>query len=187
MQEEQAARKAELEELQRQLNKDEKEKPSEGKAFFPKEKVTGGGGGDSSAESDEEEEPIVSSQSQEQEKVQGASEEEADASTDESVESSTDDSTATTDGAIAKPDANKSQEDLTLAEIRRAFIQYVKKDFQRIRQFLLPVFEPMLRAGNLAVKYARALVISIQQQYSGNEDAKGGKEDASADEEVLEI
>ena len=45
----------------------------------------------------------------------------------------------------------------------------------------------MLRAGNLALKYARALVISIQQQYSGDEDAKDGEEEAGADEEVLEI
>ena len=78
MQEEQAARKAELEELQRQLKKDETEKPSEGKAFFPKEKVTGGDS-DSSVESDGEEDPIVSSQSQEQEIVQDSSEEETDA------------------------------------------------------------------------------------------------------------
>lgn len=173
LQEAQDTKKAEIEELQSQLDNKAEESKEESDSS-PQ------GEGEDEGEDDEElqvseEEPIAATVTEEDaEEVPLTTED-----TDQQIESSDSTENDASASAIATPDANNSQEDLTLKEISRAFIEHVQKDIQRIRQFLIPVFEPMLHAGNLAVKYARALFITIRQQYASSSQRE---EEASTSE-----
>jgi hypothetical protein len=222
MQEEQAARIAELEGLQEQLLETESsdqsnDSGSENAAFVPNQTTTaenvevGDGntnpnliGEEAGATSDEQ----ANGQLLEEEPIEGVveeddnlhiSEEEPMVAGEDGIEESTDDSdgleaesttsteedsdpiatTSTennTSGDVTTEDRSNA-DDQTLAYLRQEFIQYVKKDIERVMKLLLPVLQPMLRAGDVAVKYIRAAFVTMQKTY----DAHAQKEEEAGD------
>lgn len=205
MQEEQAARIAELEGLEQQLletgNSDKSHNAgSENTAFVSKQKeaadkighlndnqaesyvTTDGTGEETGAEGSmeggddnltiSEEEPIAGLEDENEENMDnlGDDEPEEKATVDEDVDLV---ATTTPDSAISDALESENSDELSLTYLRQEFIKHVKKDIERMVKLVLPVLEPMMRAGDVAMKYIRTVIMTMQKSY----DAQTQKED----------
>lgn len=207
MQEEQAARRAEVEGLQEQLSESEtkasdasgsentafvsrnqnKEESSDGRASAEEHVATSEQGataddGEANANLDidiSEEEPIVEEEILEQivdevddvvvEDVLQDQESATDEEKSEPTTTSDDASVGSTNEAVAKEETS-NKDDLTLAAFVEEFVEYIRNDIQKFhktfQQYVLPVIQPMFKAGNTAVKYIKAAVMTIQKEYN---------------------
>lgn len=153
---------------------------SEGAAFVGKPKV------EAAQETQESiaEEPVTSEAEEQQAIVTETLEEEVEeeaASTshieeqgDDSDTQSTKDKTEGLEISEEERIPLNEQEEAALAEQEElpddlsleSFIKYVKKDIERVTRILIPILKPMLNAGDLAIRYIRAALLTLRNAYN---------------------
>lgn len=202
MQQEQEARKEELENLQQQLQDDDPDAPdsaSEGAAFVGKPEIEEAQDvtADEPSVSDAEEHQTIETEPLEEELDVEASNTDAEEQLDseeKTDESGTQSTTDKTEGLeisdeeriplneqeeAALADQEKLPDDVTLEYLRDEFIKYVKKDIERLTRILIPILKPMLNAGDLAIRYIRAALTTLRDGYN-NSQANPTEETAEA-------
>jgi hypothetical protein len=94
------------------------------------------------------------------------------------IATSSSENSASGDVTTEKP---SNADELTLAYLKQEFILYVKKDIERVAKFMLPVLQPMLRAGDVAMKYIRAVVVTMKNSYDAHAQKEKEAGNNSAD------
>ena len=189
MQQEQQARKEELEKLKQELQNNEgdaSDSASEGAAFVGKPKMEEAqeGTADEPSISGVETQQTIETENLEEEASNTDAEEQVNS---DRVEESNDESSgsqSTTDKTegldisdeeriplnekeeAALAEQEKLPDDLTLEYLRVEFIKYVKKDIERVTRILIPILKPMLNAGDLAIRYIRAALSTLRDAYN---------------------
>jgi hypothetical protein len=76
-----------------------------------------------------------------------------------------------------KDGADDKEEDLTLngmtIEILKGVFRQAESDVKRIAELMAPILQSMMRAGDVAWRHVRALIVSLQKQYN---DASGSND-----------
>jgi hypothetical protein len=177
MEEVNAARQAEVDQLQKELSEaedatTEKSEPSSGAAFVSKPQPTKDSEDDDLEISDEEPTSADEAKEQQQTTINEINEEEIATETEMEKEPEPKVEESNNNPGLESPNATSSKEDLTIkaltVEVLRGMVRHAENDLKRIVELMAPVLRPLLQAGEVALRRIRAAIVVIQKNYESS-------------------
>jgi hypothetical protein len=188
MEEENVARKAEVDQLQGKVSEaegatTEKSESSSGAAFVSKPQPTKESEDDLEI-SDEEPTSVDEAKVEQQTITNEIYEEEIATETKTEQEPEPKVEESNNNAGLESPDSTSSKEDLTMkaltVEIIRGMVRHMENDVKRIVELMAPVLRPILEAGEVAWHRIRAAIVVIQKNYESSRSKE--EADSCADE-----
>jgi hypothetical protein len=190
MEAENAAKQAELEEIQQTLSNKQPALTSDdgsngGTAFLSKSATLSNGGGVTTHSEASDNEPDIADDFTVSEDISTDGETRDDANADSTGDDYNADqptSSETTEVASSSEGLSPPKEDFALSHLAieslRAFLKHAKDDVKRILELVVPVMQPLLTAGDVAWRQIKALFVKARDAYYESASSQQSAEDS---------